>query len=471
VSTLTPGAPVQLAPAPALKRLPRLWASIFSARARAGELAWVMAGKFGMLGANAALMLLLAQRLELAAYGQFVTLISGQLLLSRVLMPGIECGVTRLRTLPAYRLRGGQLTRAGLQVIWGLGAIAALGALAICLVWEALGEPHWWIWLTAAMVGGALGTALVDFCYRMHLAQLRYRAATTAQSGTALLRLTALAPLALWWPQQTWLLFLLYPIVTLLAGLLQTWLLKLPRGAGFDFPMIGELLRYSGWQAVTNIAAVLSLYQGTFVLNFYGQAAATGLFGLGLSMSQGFFAINNAYTEYLLPRAVRAGHLRELRSFLRRTLFGSLLLASGGVLATLVLGQLIQFLKPELHTVEPIFYCLAAALLLLSFQAPLSAAIHYLMRPQLLTCGGVLLVICTGSLSLWLAPAYGAWGAALGQLGGTALALLLLVILLALAWRSAQHAETDLFSQQTKRSGSASCGQPAEQNPCSLTNP
>lgn len=442
-SGLAPGPtlPKATAPAFASKGLRHYFTRVCDARARAGELAWVMSGKFGMLAANAALMLLLAQRLELALYGRFVTLISGQLLLSRVLLPGIECGVTRLRTLPRYQAREPELLRAGLHVICGLSALAATGALIICGIWEALGEPHWWIWLTAAVVGGALGTALVDYSYSLHLARLHYRQATFAQSGTALLRLLAVAPVVLWWPQQTWLIFLLYPLLTLLAGLTQTWLLRLRPGAGWDRPLIRALLRYSGWQALTNFAAVLSLYQGTFVLNFYGQPAATGLFGLGLTLSQGFFALNNAYTEYLLPRAVRAVHLRELRSFLRRTLFGSLLLMLGGLLATLVLGQLIRLLKPELHAVAPIFYCLAAALLLLPFQSPLSAALHYLLRPQLLTCGWVLLVLCTGSLSLWLAPSRGAWGAALGQLGGTVLALLLMALLLVLAWRTAQRAE------------------------------
>jgi O-antigen/teichoic acid export membrane protein len=439
VTPMIESAPVSATPSLAAPARRSLLARVLGARDRAGELAWVLAGKFGMLGANAALMLLLAQTLELTAYGQFVTLISGQLLLSRVLMPGIESGVTRLRTLVRYQPREAALIRAGLHVIWGLGALAVLLACGVCLAWEWMGEPHWWVWLTAAIVGGGLGTALVDYSYCLFLAQLRYRRATLAQSGTALLRLLAIAPVVLWWPGQAWLLFVLYPLVTLLSGIWQTRGLRLPPGGRVDLRLINELLRYSGWQAVTNVAAVLSLYQGTFVLNFYGQRMATGLFGLGLTLSQGFFAVNNAYTEYLLPRAVRALHLHDLRRFLRRTLLGAGLMVTGGVLTTLVIGQLIAFLKPELHAVEPIFYCLAAAMLLLIFQAPLSAAFHYLLRPQLLTCGWVLLVLCTGGLSLWLAPAHGAWGAALGQLIGTALALLLLAVMLALAWRRQQR--------------------------------
>jgi O-antigen/teichoic acid export membrane protein len=425
--------------APAVKRQPQPVARVLAMRDRAGELAWVMCGKFGMMGANAALMLLLAQCLELATYGQFVTLISGQLLLSRALMPGIESGVTRLRTLSKYELRETELVRAGLRVIWWLSAAAALLAVTGCLAWELLGEPHWMVWLTAAIVGGGLGTALVDYCYSIHLAHLHYRKAASAQGGTALLRLIVIAPVAVWWPQQSALVFLLYPLVTLLSGLLQTRLLRLARVETSDRKLIGELLRYSGWQAVTNLAAVLSLYQGTFVLNLYGQHEATGLFGLGLTLSQGFFAVNNAYTEYLLPRAVGALHLRELRWFLRRALLGALLLVMAGVLVTLAFGWLTKLLRPELHAVEPIFYWLAAAMLLLIFQAPLAATAHYLLRPQLLTLGWVLLVIGAGGVSLVLAQQQGAWGAAVGQLCGTVISTVALVVALAAAWRVARQ--------------------------------
>jgi O-antigen/teichoic acid export membrane protein len=414
-------------------------ARLFAMRHRAGELAWVMAGKFGMMGANAALMLLLAERFDLPTYGQFVTMISGQLLLSRAIMPGIESGVTRLRALDEYERREDELIRAGLRIIFRLCALASLFAVGICLAWELLHEPHWMVWLTAAIVVGAAGTALVDYSYSVHLARLKYREAASAQGGTALLRLVAIAPVALFWPQYAPLVFLLYPLVTLLSGLLQTRLLRLKRVGLIDPRALRELLQYSGWQAVTNVAAVLSLYQGTFVLNLYGQQTATGLFGLGLTLSQGFFAINNAYTEYLLPRAVTALNLDELRWFLRRAFVGAFLLALAGVPVTLALGRMTKLLKPELHAVKPIFYCLAAAMLLLIFQAPLSAAFHYLLRPHLLTLGWGLLVVCTGTLSLILARTQGAWGAAVGQLTGTTLAMLLLAVMLAFAWRAARR--------------------------------
>ncbi|HEY7711425.1 MAG TPA: hypothetical protein VIG57_15500, partial [Candidatus Entotheonella sp.] len=60
----------------------------------------MLGGKFGLMGANATLMLLLAERLELETYGLLVTVISAQLLISRVVMLGVDAGMIRMRTLP-----------------------------------------------------------------------------------------------------------------------------------------------------------------------------------------------------------------------------------------------------------------------------------------------------------------------------------------------------------------------------------
>jgi O-antigen/teichoic acid export membrane protein len=327
-----------------------------------------------------------------------------------------------------------------LTVILSLSGAATFIGVAFCVTWVALQGPQWTVWLTAAVVAGGIATALVDYCYAMHLATLRHRDAAFAQGGTALLRFFLVAPVPVLWPQQAWLVFLLYPAATLLAGLLQVRLLRLAHAMTTSLELVRQVLGYSAWQAVVNVAALLSLYQGTFVLNLYGQYAATGLFGLGLMLSQGFFAVNNAYTEYLLPRASRLVN-GQLRSFLRQAFFVVALFILAGIPVTFVIGTITELLRPELHAVKPIFYCLAAAMLLSILQAPLSAAFHYLLRPRLLTLGWLLLVVCTGGLSLMLARTQGAWGAAVGQLGGTTVALIALSAMLALAWRSHERDE------------------------------
>ena len=47
------------------------------------------------------------------------------------------------------------------------------------------------------------------------------------------------------------------------------------------------------------------------------RPAETGQFGLGLTLSLGFFAIYNAYSEYLSVRVRALEHVRDVARFLK----------------------------------------------------------------------------------------------------------------------------------------------------------
>jgi O-antigen/teichoic acid export membrane protein len=94
-------------------------------------------------------------------------------------------------------------------------------------------------------------------------------------------------------------------------------------------------------------------------------------------------------------------------------------------------------LGPEWLEVVPIFVYLSASMALLIFQAPLVAVCHYLLKPQLITLGLVAQAILIGVTGLILAPQMGAMGAALAQVAGSALALIVLSCLVAGALRVA----------------------------------
>ena len=93
--------------------LPRIPAAIraFAAGHRtsraARDLTCVLVGRGTAIAANAALMLILAQRLDLGAYGLLVTIISAQLLLSRVLLLGVETGIVRFTYCNRHRICAG----------------------------------------------------------------------------------------------------------------------------------------------------------------------------------------------------------------------------------------------------------------------------------------------------------------------------------------------------------------------------
>src|SRR5688572_15363332 len=82
-----------------------------------GDLSWVFAGKLALMGTNAAVMLFLANRLELNTYGLLVLTISGQLLISRMLLIGVDSGMVRLTAVPELMPRAKQVVAAGLVVI------------------------------------------------------------------------------------------------------------------------------------------------------------------------------------------------------------------------------------------------------------------------------------------------------------------------------------------------------------------
>jgi O-antigen/teichoic acid export membrane protein len=398
------------------------------------------------MGANASLMLILADRLELRLFGLLVTSIGGQLLLSRVLMLGVDRGVIRLRTLPELHDQTRELVNAGLTVIWRMSALLILTAIVLVLVLRLSASslaPDWRGWMIATVVGGAIGTALVDYSYGVYLSRIRYRAAALLQGATALGRLAATTLAALIWPRHPLVSFLVYSGATLASGLAQAIFVFPHRHRGesrSDWALGRRLLRYSLWQGGTNFIGLLNLYQGAFLLTWLGENAAAGAFGLGLTLSMGFFAVYVAYGEYLLPRIARLESLEALPAFLTRAFGGALILVVGSIPVVVFVALIVaRMLKQELSEITTVFYCLSASMLLLVCQSPLEVACHYLLRPQIGMLSWTLRVIYVGGLALMLAPSWGAWGAAVAQLGGAVLALLSLGMFVIYALRSARR--------------------------------
>ena len=419
----------------------RLWAAIggpvgLSTLSKGGgELLWVLAGKFALMGANAAVMLFLAKRLDLKTYGLLVITISAQLLISRMLMMGVDGGMVRIMATPDLRSREPEVVTAGLMVmICTSGALLLVWLLALPLL-EPFGISGWVI---TSIVVGSIGTALVDYGYSFRLAHHQYPLAALSQGGTALWRsgITTIAATPL--VAHPAAVFMAYHGVSLCSGLIQTLLMASVSWRWPDRSLIQRLLRYSFWLGKANVIVIFSLYQGTFLLMFLKDSAATGLFGLGLTLSLGFFAIYNAYSEYLSVRVRSVEHVKDLPPFLRRAVTAAGILMLACVPVIFVVATLMPwFLGPEWRDVVPIFVYLSASMVFTILQAPLVAACHYLLKPQLITLGWVIRVILIGVAGIILASETGAIGVAIAQLIGSALALLVLSWLVVGALRSA----------------------------------
>ena len=172
------------------------------------------------------------------------------------------------------------------------------------------------------------------------------------------------------------------------------------------------------------------------------QPAETGVFGLALSLSLGFFAISNAYSEYLSVRVRALEHTKELPRFIMNALAGALVLMLACVPVIFVAATLIPwFLGPEWLEVVPVFVYLSASMVLIIVRAPLVAACHYLLKPKLITFEWVIQAGVVGIIGLILAPRMGATGAAIAQLLGSAVAFIVLSYLVVVSWRAAAKAQ------------------------------
>lgn len=418
---------------------PASWPGV---RNRAGELSRVLSGKLSLMGANAVLMLFLAQRLDLQTYGILVITISGQLLISRFLMMGIDAGMIRLRGLPELRGRSTEIVMAGLVVMAGSTLILLLLCLVStpALIW--LGVP---IWIPAFIIVGAVGTSLVDYGYSFRLARHEYTLSAVAQGGTAVFRLALTTLTAILLPAQTILVFAAYHGASLLSGLFQTVLLSNGRRIWPERSLIRRLLSYSRWVGKANIVFIFSLYQGTFLLMLWDSPAATGIFGLALTLSLGFFAIFNAFFEYLLARITSVDSPAGLRRFIRQAFAASVLLSLGCIPVAFIVTLVIpRVLRTELSEVIPVFWYLAASMVFLILQAPFEAACHYLMRPQLVSFNWLMRAVFIAAAGVLMVPSMGALGAAMAQLAGSALAAGVLTILVMGRLRLAEASEHSL---------------------------
>jgi O-antigen/teichoic acid export membrane protein len=410
-------------------------------RSHARQMKWVVLGKLGLAGANAVLMLLLAELMELKLYGLMVTAIGAQLVLSRVLILGVDSGMIRLRTVPELRERTHEVVQAGVNVLLRRIGVLILALLlaAPLLILQAAREPGLVI---GSVAFGGIATALTDYAYFYWLANLNYRAAALVHGGTAVARLALTIAIALLFPRQPLLIFVAYPLASLIYGVLQAAAFKHGQGTRPEPALMQRLLRYSSWQGGADIAHLLSMYEGTFILMLLGQPAAAGLFGLSLTLSMGFIVIYQAYGEYLYPRVAQVESLQALARLLRNSLVATLGLIVACLPVGLILGVLVpQFLRPELHSVVPIFFCVGASFLLWIFLCPLKLACHYLLRPHFLFIGSSLCVVLVAILGLILAPGMGAMGMAIAQLVGTAISILVLALLFAGGLRSARARE------------------------------
>lgn len=414
--------------------MPSLWHGL---KGHLGQLAWVLGGKGMLLAGNALLMLMLARHLDLETYGLFATVIGAQVLVSRILLLGLDGGVVRLANL--QELRPKQVVRSGLMILaYTSIALVVLSAAGWILLEK---SGRWPVWAVGAAVTGSIGMALIDYSYFCRLAELGYRTGALLQGGPAVARF-AITGVALYTiPAYPAAVFLAYGGVNLACGAWQ-FLVLLHRASEAPGPgVVGRTLRYSAWSGVANVTAALNLHQGTFLLVMFGKRSEAGVYGLALTVALGIFAVKNAYYEYVYPQILQNNDPKSLPRFLLRSMAGGAAIAALGVAGLAAAGWLMPRLVPhEMWAAVPVLYYLGGSMLLLFVQVPLDATSQYLLKPQYTVLGWLVRVASTAILGLALVQAEGALGAAKAQLLGSVLAFGVIAVLIALSSRGAIRA-------------------------------
>jgi O-antigen/teichoic acid export membrane protein len=400
----------------------------------AGGLGWTLFGRLALTAANAVMMLLLALVfLEPRTFGVFVTTVGAQLLLSRLILVGVDQAVIRLFTAERSVLRGEAALAAGFRSTLRLSVpVSIAGGLGTLLVLPPAAA--------AGAVMGAIGVAWFDIGCAAGLARLQYRRVGLLFAALPSLRAAATVAVAALVAADSSAPVFAQGAFTLLFGAL---LLAAPSTRAATTAAPGDLRQlwsYSIWTGLADAAVILALHFGVFVLTALDRTEEAGVLGFAMQFALGLFAVFLALYQTLLPRVSRIAEVSELPAFLKaawRTAGGlSALCAALAVAIGLGGPPLVAMVRPELAGFAPSFWALAAFMIVLVLEAPLGVTCHWLLRPRLQLAGLSIRCLAIGVLAAWLAPVHGALGAALAQAGGATIAA---VALAAMVWNGVER--------------------------------
>jgi O-antigen/teichoic acid export membrane protein len=414
------------------------------AGARSKEMGWLLFGRFAMTATNAVLVLALPLWLmEVDSFGLFGAVIAGQLVLSRMILVGVDSGMIRLFTIEHAAHPGEGVVRAGLKSTLVLSAVALAITTVVALIVSRTGVLGWHPVSLFAVAFGAIGSALFDYGFAVHLARLEYRAAGMLQAAMPITRMLLTLGAAMAFFGDSFVAIATYAAVALLFGAWQAVRIGMARGVSTPPGAVKRLLTYSKWIGLSDMAMVLGLNQGVFLLTILKQEAERGVFVFSQQLAMGFFAIYLAFYFAMLPRAARIGSLDDLPRFLGRAYTAAAGLVLFCVPVALALGWVIPMIlewrqKPELAGFQESFWLFTAFMLVLLLETPLAVTCQYLLKPSLQFFGLAARAALVFGFGLLLAPGRGAAGASEAQLFGGLVSSIVLAVLVLGAVRAAR---------------------------------
>lgn len=229
------------------------------------------------------------------------------------------------------------------------------------------------------------------------------------------------------------------PVVSTLPAWLflpRRWLPVRPRGEErtpyLRRDTVRELSGFSKWMFVSAAGSIVALNGDLLLLGRLADPATVGVYSVALTLAQRFSTLNQSLSTVMLPRASRLRGREQIKSYSRRVLRGSLLLALLLGAAALLAQPLIALLYGERYAASAgLFLVLMLVVLFDLVTGSIFLVAFPLNRPRVLALSDWLRVGVLGAAGWLLIPPYSGYGAAaarfLSRLVGAAYTLLALL--------------------------------------------
>ncbi len=382
---------------------------------------------------------ILARALGPAEFGDF-SLFFALLVPFSIATQFIDITYVRQATTPGGADRG-MLLRASLTlklVVVGLLLLAAY-PLGLLLAHYAFGRPELALPLAGAVAAGAL-IGITTLWASVYLAVQRYIPFSILNSVFYLLVLAALVPIfvgnvkltaaAAYW------IFVFAAVVLGVVGL--TRIRRLTRGTNADRSTLNSIFRFGKWLVVANLVDVIGKRLDLIAVAHYVSKADVGLYSAALRITIIASLLTSALSGFLLPRVARAlGSRRALGTYVRESLSISALIVVGVGVLWLIAPMLASGLFGTSYAgAASLTRIILLGTLFNAISAPLASLFLAEETPRRIVLFGSGRIVVILAVTIALAPALGARGAAWAFAAAEAFALVYAASFVHRQWRT-----------------------------------
>ncbi|HEX9990999.1 MAG TPA: oligosaccharide flippase family protein [Chloroflexia bacterium] len=173
-----------------------------------------------------------------------------------------------------------------------------------------------------------------------------------------------------------------------------------------------EMVGFGGWIAFSNLGSIIVAQGDLLLLGRLASPAVVGVYSVALTLAMRLDVLNQSLFTVMMPRASRLRGAGEIRTYSRRVLAGSLLLALLLGVVALAAQPLIALLYGERYTASAgLFLALMVVVLFDLATSSLFLVAFPLNKPRVLALADWLRVGVMGVAGWLLIPVFAAFGA------------------------------------------------------------